>query len=806
MTYGKTLDGAYDIEADTLTVNESSDLKGFTTVDGPSRFKQDMDLQNPLTDSKITISASSALEDYVLKLPPIQGTAGQFFTTDGLGNSSWSSVTPTVGGVSYIALVGVEGFIKVNNMSSDSTFTNKTFNLELSGPLSTAFGGTGLTAPGTANQILSSTGSSLAWIDKLGYASVQFNINANTLFHRVAGPFIYTSEGLEIKFRKTASIFGIQFNKLYVNADGELDINLQDLIYPGKGLKKSPLLDEIGDLGLGAIGTGDLFPDLTVLRTDIDTEVLDFKDNKISIKSQSQSRIPYFNAFTIISDPSFLYNDAGKELTVNRITVKDDIIASSGDYRLTTKKYVDDFNYVAVDSALVTEEDAEGNRAWSIKLAQNYLAVNDDNELITLIKGVEDKCIAVTANNEIELEVEPKHFTNANSKLSSKLSAASAGCISLTPDYVLEFGFNDTHFSVVNNKLTSILQAKEGSCVQLDANYDLFLNFNDEHFNNTSGELNVILTAAGAITLSDSREISVSVNTTYLQISSNQITFATSVITKIDKIDNIESELNSTKSKVTTLEGKMTTVEGKVTTLEGKTTALEGRMTTAESTLTTHSTTLTTHTGQITALQGQIGAAIGAGVGGGIVGAVGGAVGGVLGGAGSAASGLGSAALAGLAGAGGALVGLGTGVLITQALDPDENGNPVFEYEIEKYLSKNAVVIADNLQNLKSLSYGTENQVLTSGVINTTPVISMSPNSLTGITIFEEDVGEYLLGSIVLFQGFSPPEINGARLVNGITSTGFSVLGALPTATVLGSVANLEMPTWQDQNIGMRGF
>ena len=79
MTCGKTLDGAYDIEADTLTVNESSDLKGFTTVDGPSQFNRDIDLQNPLNTSKVTLSASTAEEDYVLNLPAIQGTSGQFY-------------------------------------------------------------------------------------------------------------------------------------------------------------------------------------------------------------------------------------------------------------------------------------------------------------------------------------------------------------------------------------------------------------------------------------------------------------------------------------------------------------------------------------------------------------------------------------------------------------------------------------------------------------------------------------------------------------------------------------------------------
>lgn len=109
MTRGKTLDGAYDIEADTLTVNESSDLRGNTTVDGPAKFKQDINLQND--DYVITISGSEATTNYEIKLPPTQGTSGQILSTDGLGNASWSTVSSTTGGVSYISISPPEGFI-----------------------------------------------------------------------------------------------------------------------------------------------------------------------------------------------------------------------------------------------------------------------------------------------------------------------------------------------------------------------------------------------------------------------------------------------------------------------------------------------------------------------------------------------------------------------------------------------------------------------------------------------------------------------------------------------------------------------
>lgn len=161
MTRGKTLDGAYDIEADTLTVNEASDLRGTTTVDGPAKFNQNIDLQNET--HKIVLSASEAVEDYIIKLPPNVGEAGQILSTDGFGNSQWSTVATTPGSVSYIAISAPDGFMKVNGLNSDSTYTNKTFNLELSGALSIAYGGTGLSTTGSFGQVLTSNGSTLSW-------------------------------------------------------------------------------------------------------------------------------------------------------------------------------------------------------------------------------------------------------------------------------------------------------------------------------------------------------------------------------------------------------------------------------------------------------------------------------------------------------------------------------------------------------------------------------------------------------------------------------------------------------------------
>ena len=171
MTHGKTLDGSYDIEADTLIVNESTDLRGNTLVEGPALFNQNLDLQNLETTSKITISASEIIVDYNLNLPPTGGEAGQLLSTDGLGNSSWATIGGT-GGVSYIAVSPPNNFMTVNGLGSDSTFTSKTFNLELSGILPVAYGGTGLSTVGTVGQVLVSNGSGLNWSTRLSSISV----------------------------------------------------------------------------------------------------------------------------------------------------------------------------------------------------------------------------------------------------------------------------------------------------------------------------------------------------------------------------------------------------------------------------------------------------------------------------------------------------------------------------------------------------------------------------------------------------------------------------------------------------------
>ena len=547
--------------------------------------------------------------------------------------------------------------MKVNGLSSDNTYTNKSFDLTLSGVLPTLYGGTGLSTIGSDGQFLKSNGSSLAWAS-------------------FAAPFAYVDSKLSLKLKKTLSITGAQVNKIFVNNDGELDLNLSDILYPGYGIRKVPLLEFFFDIGLDLTGLGGV-PDVTILALDIDTNVLAFSGNKLSLKFLGQSRIPFYDSLTLSTDSTFLFNSANNEMTVDRVLLSDTVDRNSDNRRAATKAYVDNLNTYASNTALTYDQaTGDSTREWSIKMNPKYIGIDSDDKLITLITGEEGKSISVTTDNKILLSYDTDHFGERvggakPGALYSKLTPEAGSPLAITPAFVLEFKRNTNHFTIVDGVLNSGLITKTGSCLVLDANYDLDIAFNVKQFSIVDEKLTSSLKGktGNCVLVDTEHDISVDVNTTYLAITANQITFAATIVTKVNKIDTLETELNTTKGKVTTLEGKVTTVEGNITTLQGKVTAAEG-------TITTHSSTLTTHTAQITALQGQIGGAIGAGVGGGILGAVGGIAGGVIGATGSAASGLGSAALAGIAGLGGALLGLGVAI----ALDGNETDG--YSYEI----------------------------------------------------------------------------------------------------------------------------
>jgi hypothetical protein len=124
MLSGKTQDGSIDLEVDTLLVNDTTDLLG------PAYFRRDLELDNPTQTNSIIVSASQVISDYSLNLPPTGGTAGQLLSTDGLGNSSWATISGTPGSVTFIGIDTPGTFVKVNGLTTDSTFTSKTFSLQ----------------------------------------------------------------------------------------------------------------------------------------------------------------------------------------------------------------------------------------------------------------------------------------------------------------------------------------------------------------------------------------------------------------------------------------------------------------------------------------------------------------------------------------------------------------------------------------------------------------------------------------------------------------------------------------------------
>lgn len=674
---------------------------------------------------------------------------------------------------------------------------------------------------------------------ELKYNVNQFNLSNDELTHKITNPFNYTTNGLELKLKKTVDVNGFELNKLFITDAGELDINLSNLIYPSSGLVRVPVLEEMLGLGLDLVGLGLPIPDLTILKVNLDTENLDFKSGKVSIKSLGQSRIPYYNAFKLTSESTFLYDDASNQLSVNRIVLNDTVDYSSANNRATTKQYVDNLNTYASNSALFyTQASGDSTREWNIRLNSKYLGLDADDKLITLITGAENKCISVSPENEILLTYETKHFgEDVNGKLISKFTTVANGCLGLTPDYELELNFNTTQFKITENKITSTLINKTGGCVLIDPDNELYLDFDTTKFKITAGKLDTTLatklgdvvkltvdnelyldfntddfeistgklkhkiTGSGAIAVSSTSVISVDVDTTYLTISTNKITFASTIITKINKIDTLETELDTTKTKLTTAEGKITTAEGKITATEGNVSSLTGRLTTAEGTISTHGGTLTTHTGQITALQGQIGGAIGAGVGGGVLGAGAGLAGGVLGGVGGATSSIGGATIAGLAGAGGALLGLGVGVIITEDPEPDAEGNPTYSYEITRGPLKVQGSITGEISIAPQpdagtynfnmpITPGTSGQVLTSGgggstaMTWTTPTIGTITSISASVPTFLSISGSPITSSGTLeisYSGTALPILNGGTGATTATGSGSVVLQSSPT-------------------------
>jgi hypothetical protein len=174
------------------------------------------------------------------------------------------------------------------------------------------------------------------------------------------------------------------------------------LIRPGNGLSKITYADYVADFLLDLIPGSENIPDMIFLKASIDDEVLDFKTGKISIKSLGQSRIPYYNAFKLTSDSTFLYDDASNQLSVNRIILNDTVDVNSENNRAASKQYVDNLNTYQSDRPLYyTQASGDSTRIWDIKLNSTYLSVDTGGNMITTLKGFDGGCISVSPDNEL---------------------------------------------------------------------------------------------------------------------------------------------------------------------------------------------------------------------------------------------------------------------------------------------------------------------------------------------------------------------------------------------------------------------
>jgi len=485
-----------------------------------------------------------------------------------------------------------------------------------------------------------------------------------------AAPFINNnSNQLALDLQKTIDLNGFTVNKIFVNNSGKLDYNLSALIYPGNGISKLTYADYASDYLLDYIPGSENLPDIVYLKTAIDTEVLDFKNNNISIKSLGQSRIPFYNAFKLTSDSTFLYDDASNELSVDRIILNDIVDHTSDNNRAATKSYVDNLNTYQSDRPLYyTQADSDSTRIWDIQLNSTYLSVDTGGSLITTLKGFDGGCISVSPDNELTLTYNNKHFgeTTAGS-LYSKLSGTTSGCIGLTPDYELELNYNTSQFTISNGSLQSTLTNLSGGCVLIDPSNRIYLDINTTDFNITGGKLQSSLAtySGGALSLANNvlrlnlntndftvtggnlqLNLSTSSTSAVLLNATNQITFGyndkhfsvvanklksdltgTGAIIVSDSgakldvsvaVDTTYLSVTTNKitfatgivtkiNKIDTIETELNTTKTKVTTAEGKITSLEGRMTTNEAKDTTQDGQITALQSQVTSVQTQVG-------------------------------------------------------------------------------------------------------------------------------------------------------------------------------------------------------
>lgn len=125
------------------------------------------------TSGKVSIQGNSVITDWILSLPPDNGTTGQFLQTDGNGNTVWATPSSTSGGTVTSVSVGNLGPLFTSSVATASTTPAITYSLT-NATGGTLFGnntGSSAAPSYTASPVLGIAGTTLGTIGISGNTS-----------------------------------------------------------------------------------------------------------------------------------------------------------------------------------------------------------------------------------------------------------------------------------------------------------------------------------------------------------------------------------------------------------------------------------------------------------------------------------------------------------------------------------------------------------------------------------------------------------------------------------------------------------
>jgi hypothetical protein len=252
-------------------------------------------------------------------------------------------------------------------------------------------------------------------LQQIHSATAPIKLDTNNFSLNIQNPFEVTSAGnLGIKLA-TANIdlnpTSEEINKIYVNVDGELDYNAGELLKGGKGIKAESYLSQLGDLASPFNGINPL-PDLTYLSADIDTEQLEFKNNKISIRSQGFSNMPFYDGFglTVANEDVFTYSKLNNRLNVGSIILDTDVTNQSPLKSAVNKTYVDNLNLFKTLGALRTVQSNElqnpNTRYWEVLVDDITIKIDQENNCLkTTLITKEGSCLSIDPDQNLDINI-----------------------------------------------------------------------------------------------------------------------------------------------------------------------------------------------------------------------------------------------------------------------------------------------------------------------------------------------------------------------------------------------------------------